>query len=439
MMHDMPALGLMYELVRVTGERKYKEGADRYFAGFAKRAGTASGLFPWGEHSYLDLDTGGIGDAYLYAVYSWKRTKWWDGEMRPAWHDHLRLAPPWFWEKLKGFAPELVQRFADGLDRHWLTDERKYYMRHAGIDRVMRHGYRKGDRYCDFPRHSGHYLVDLACAYMQEPRRETLEQIWRYADHWWKRFDAGEFGERECLPLESTGLKDRSHPGHHHRNPGQTLSLAVSLLDAADEIRGAEARCADELEKRGRAYLEVYLEAPHKPEEGVFVAAYSRVDRSVVERLPLYGSVYGLHPVAAAALLYCAVYRRCGDERFLRWAEIAARGAMKAALEVRNPGGEIVHTGMTCNPETAPALDAGMLLELLCDLYEITDGKEWLESARKLWPVIHERYFHKDLIRRAMGNEWYESQCCPAYLLHGAARLGLLEEGVRIAPEYSAR
>jgi hypothetical protein len=442
LMHDLPALGLLYELGRVQGRRDYIEAADRYLKSFVRLGtSTATGLFPWGEHSFLDLKTGQVGDCYLMPVYGGKNPLWWDQLPRPIWHDHLRQAPPWFWEKLGTFSPTAVQRFADGLDRHWLTDEREIYMRHAGIDRVMRHGFRPKDRSCDFPRHGGFYIVDLTCAHAQEPRKETLDQLWRFADYWWEKRVPN-----EALPFESITPKDTIVNNLNGiRSPLQTLSLALSLLEAAEVLAGKEPECCRQFRDRALIYAESFLTAPHDLGRGMFVASYRAGSREIYELSPYFGSVYGLWPVSYPAVLCCAVFRRTGDERFLRWAKEAARYCCWAVTEREKlpdlDPALLVHTGRKSEPGQAPALDAGLALELLADLHELTHEPEWLEKARAIWPVIRERYFAHGLIRLAAKGEWYEAQQGSAYLIHGAARIGLLEEssGTTIAPEYSAR
>lgn len=96
-------------------------------------------------------------------------------------------------------------------------------------------------------------------------------------------------------------------------------------------------------------------------------------------------------------------------------------------------------------PENAavPAMDAGLGLGLLADLYEITGGAAWLDGAKALAGTLLTLYFDDaPLPRGAAGIEWYESQMGPGFLLHGLARALLLSEDrvhCPLAADYTAR
>ncbi len=70
-----------------------------------------------------------------------------------------------------------------------------------------------------------------------------------------------------------------------------------------------------------------------------------------------------------------------------------------------------------------PAMDAGLGLGLLADLYAITAEKKWLESALLLAGKLISSYFDAELPRGAAGIDWCESQMGPSFLQHGLARI----------------
>jgi len=90
-----------------------------------------------------------------------------------------------------------------------------------------------------------------------------------------------------------------------------------------------------------------------------------------------------------------------------------------------------------------PAMDAGMGLGLLADLYEITGDRVWLEGGLSCAETIAGIYFDDaPLPRGASGIEWYESQMGPGFLLHGLARLVKLSEDrerCAVSADYTGR
>ena len=152
LMHDEATLLTLYALDRALGRPDFSAAADAYLQRFATHCtDTATGLFPWGEHAYWDLAGDCIGNSYRRAN---------PGYECAAIHDHLRQAPVWLWEKLAQFNPRCVERFAEGLDYHWVACEPREYIRHAPIDVQMRQQ-QESPHSCDFPRHSGFYLLGL--------------------------------------------------------------------------------------------------------------------------------------------------------------------------------------------------------------------------------------------------------------------------------------
>ena len=135
----------------------------------------------------------------------------------------------------------------------------------------------------------------------------------------------------------------------------------------------------------------------------------------------------GQWPVAYVALIALCIYRLTEDERLLSWAEGAGRWYLKTPF----PEGVSV-----------PAMDAGLGVELLADLYDLTGDASWLERGFELTETLISIYMDGDLIRGAAGIDWYESQMVPGDLLHGLARLALLaldRDGCPLRTNYTAK
>ena len=417
LMHDEATLLTMYGLAETLQRPDYAIAADRYLQRFATHcAPTPSGLFPWGEHSYWDLDRDCIGDSHRHHEPT---------RCGRAIHDHLRAAPVWLWDKLAGFNPDCLVKFAAGLDNHWTTGEPLEYIRHGFIETRQRHP--RGARSCDFPRHGGFFIVDWACAFRATGHLDFLEQIRRMLDYWWTRRDA-----RELLLIESRTPADDAH-FHGTNAPAQTLSLAVSLLEAAPLLAEDQPELAATMRERAAVYIEGFLRAPHDLDAGVFVILSKSHDNSLHQQMPIWGSVYGVWPASYVALTCLLGYRQTGDQRLLAWACAVGRRYQSEPI-----------------PESvqAPAMDAGLGLGLLADLYDVTGDDAWLRAARQLAESLLATYYPgvagdtASLPVGASGIDWYESQMGPGFLLHALARTALLSSGVSPSPlaaDYTAR
>jgi hypothetical protein len=127
--------------------------------------------------------------------------------------------------------------------------------------------------------------------------------------------------------------------------------------------------------------------------------------------MTIWGSSYGKSPASYTALLCLCAYRLTADARFLEWASYAGR----SYLTVPFPSGLSV-----------PAMDAGMGLALLADLYDLTGEPYWLSGGLRRADELVDIYFGRGpLPRGASGINWYESQMGPGFLIHGIARLAL--------------
>lgn len=441
LMHDHPALRAMLALAEHDGRDEYADAVDRYLERFATHCtDTPTGLFPWGEHSYWHLDADEPGNSYGQNPVS---------EAGGATHDHLRTAPGWLWDRLTRADRDCLQRFADGLDYHWQGVDRREYNRHASIfDRERDDP--TGDRACDFPPHGGYLLVDWAVAYSHLRREWPRQQIVRMMDYWWDH--RTEWG---LLPLEARGRTEEL-------SAGMTLSFAVSLLDAADRLSGAngEPELVERLREHATTYFEGFLAAPHDTQNGVFLVACRPSDvrsatfqprdagegHAEIKPMSTWGSVYGSPGdiVAKHALLACRAYRHTGDERLLTW----ARDAGEAYAADSFPGdGLTTVTGVEVGndltgDEKVPVIagDPGLVIGLMIDLYDLTGEQRWLNEADRVVEVSLDRYFDAPLPRGATTVDYYDSEMKPAYLLYNLTRYGLLvRDDVDIGPDYTDR
>lgn len=430
LMHDIPLLGTMYALARSEGKPEYADAADRYLRYFAMHCtNTATGLFPWGEHAYWHLIEQRVGSSIT--TYEPERR---------AIHDHLHHAPLWLWEKLHEYNAPCVQRFADGLEYHWKQSSPREYYRHAEINSRQ---YAPDDvRSCDFPRHSGFYIFDLAFAHNRSRRPELLQQLETFLDYWWDKRD-----ERGLLLVESRSPQDAVR-FQSINSPTQTLSLAISLLETADQLDRTAPSQAATLRQRADVYISGFIAAPHDPEQGVFANLCTR-DNQLTEPMSVWGSVYGVANASGAALMCLCAWRLCRRPELLEWATAVGKCYLDQPFPVTS---DIAIDAQGIRPHEninlighhyVPAGDAGLALELMADLYAITGERKWLDGGLQLAARFASIYFDHEIPRgAAKGIEHYESQLGPGYLIHGMAHIALLARDGRdcqVPTEYTCR
>ena len=416
LIHDEPFLATMNALAESHSKPEYIEAVDRYLEHFAQNCtNTATGLFPWGEHSFWNLIEERVGCSRNPAGGA-------------AIHDHLRQVPLWLWQKLNTFNPDCVQSFADGLDYHWTKGDGLEYIRHANIDTNLHLD--RGTRACDFPRHSGFYIFDLAFAYTQNQRPESHQQIQRFTDYWWEKRDA-----RGLLRIESRSPRDAER--FFEKNaPTQTLSLGVSLLESAALLESHLPELASRMRQYASVYIDGFLAAPHNLETGEFISLCECETNRVVECMSVWGSVYGAGTACGTAVLCLGGWRLTQNQGLMEW----ARAVGNTYLDEKFPVDRVRTEAFKI-----PAADAGLVLELFADLYDTTGESMWLEGGIQLAETVLDIYFPETLPFGASGIDWYESQMGPAFLIHGLARVALLAlsqrvpKGCLLAPNYTAR
>lgn len=414
LIHDEALLLTMLKLDEALGRPHYRTAVETYLHYFASHCtNTTTGLFPWGEHSYWHLNEDRVGNSYVDAA---RRNRPPENSI----HDHLRQAPLWLWQHLHAANADAVQRFAAGLDYHFTTGPREEYIRHAFIQIDGR--LPQEARSCDFPRHSGFYIFDLAFAYQQSGNPALLTLLQRFHDYWWPRRD-----ERNLLQIESRSPED-ADDFYQINAPGQTLSLGTSLLEAALLLEVQQPTLAANMRWRAASYIDGFFNTPHNPKAGVFVISSHRQSNTVKTAMPIWGSIYGVWPASYVALTCLCAHKLLPDERLLRWAEAVAEHYAQQVFPAN---------------VAVPAMDAGLGLGLLAELYARSGETRWLNQGLALAEVLLARYFDDTpLPRGAAGIAWYESQMGPGFLLHGLARLALLaedREGCPLPADFTAR
>lgn len=417
LIHDEALLATMAAIGTSRNRADYTNAVDAYLQRFATHcAQTATGLFPWGEHSYWHLAEDRVGNSYAVAnpQHAFKES---------AVHDHLRATPLWLWRKLNAIDPACVHRFADGLDGHWTSHEgREEYCRHAFIE--VNKPWHQGSRSCDFPRHSGFYIFDLAFALSQRPSEKRVAQIRRLMDYWWAKQNP----TNGLLGIESRSPADDKF--HDVDAPAQTLSLATSLLEAAALVEPTHRELAATMKQFATRYIDAFFAVPHDLTKHVYYILYSRCDRHDLDRtMPIWGSEYGVWPASYVALTCLCAWRHTKDERLLQWAQAVGRGYRDQPMS-----GDL----------HVPAMDVGLGIGLLADLYDVTGDEQWLNAGLALSETAIAAYFEqgKPLPRGASGIDFYDSQMGPSFLLHGLTRVALLAEDGKhcaLAADYTSR
>lgn len=406
LMHDHVVLKVMYDLSGVLGEARWAAAGDRYLERFATHCtDTPTGLFPWGEHAFWNLMEDRPGSSYALARVATMAT-----------HDHLQQAPGWLWEKLWALNPAAVERYCQGLSRHFLDVEPLEYNRHANLLEPHHLKRSRGVCSCDFPRHSGFHIFDWSFAYARTGSPLYRRYLERSLDYWWERRQGG-----RMLRLQSRSAE----PGQAATSTSQTMSLALSVLESAALAGQRDAALADLMQQRGEAYLDSVMAAPHELDRGLVALSVDAASGQATSYAPIWGSSYGAGVLASSlALLALGAYRLKAEPRLLDFAERVGRCCAGSEM----PSGEAI-----------PVKDAGMQLSLLADLYSLTGERKWLLEAQRWAGILVPLFVEGDLPRGAIGLGIYESQLLPGHLLRGLARIALLSSGQDIGPDYTLR
>ena len=246
------------------------------------------------------------------------------------------------------------------------------------------------------------------------PKTNVLKPISRFRDlptTGGKKRDA-----RGLLRIESRSPIDAER--FFEKNaPTQTLSLGISLLESAALLESHLPELANQMQQYASVYIDGFLAAPHNPETREFVSLCECETNRVVERMSVWGSVYGAGTACGPAVLCLGEWRLTQNEQLMEW----ARAVGNTYLDEKFPVDRVRTEGFKI-----PAADAGLTLELFADLYDITGETVWLEGGIQLAEIVLDIYFPDTLPFGASGINWYESQMGPAFLIHGLARVALL-------------
>jgi hypothetical protein len=294
-----------------------------------------------------------------------------------------------------------------------------------------------GSRGCGlrFPPTHRVFVLDLAVAYSFEQRPETRTQLARFLDYWWdRRGEIPWWPDTKVLPAESYGRPLEPHVNQTRRTAASFLEAAAILDDVAPDL-------AATVRERGETYLHGVLDA----------VAAGDIDTET-DRLWGGGGPYGGSADAVVGLQYLAAWRVSGEERALDRARESGRRYLDAkppadgifdfeasGMEIQRGNSSYVDPD---EPVPIAADDAGLVVELLADLYDVTGEEQWCDCGLDIAGAFHDVFFDDaPLPRGAAGIDWYESELGTGTLLHGLARIALLARDGEdpIGPNYVHR
>jgi hypothetical protein len=412
--HDVALLAAMDGLGKSLDRERYLKQRSNYLETFARVCAPTSptGLLPWGEHAYWNLQHGTIANSYLLQY----------GEQPldagvPT-HHQLGMLPLRDWHTIHEANPEALPRFVDGLEWHWDDDEHSSFNRHAPITQFIR-GYqvKRGSLLSgkpveehsgsDFPGSAGTAIHDYAAALalVANPKAEWKQQSLGFSDYWWeRRLDSG------LLP-KSSGADALSWNGV---SLGQTLSHAHATLQAAEDLKEADAELSALLRERGCAYADAVLSCPQPQiDDGRFASSWN-TDGSAHGLSQAWAGNRGQACTAKMLGQVLAVADLAGDERGF---ELVERG-MAVYADSLLPSDTIVRAG-----------DPGAVIAMLTECLLRRPHGPWRERALLHATVVMERFFDAPLPRMAQGRSHYEAQQGSGVLIHSLARLICVEQG----------
>lgn len=402
--HDIDLLRTLDGLNRRAASHRYSSLLESYLEGFAKICAPASptGLLPWGEHAFWRLTDFSIGNSYHLQYH--ERAM----DAAAPIHHQIKTMPLWIWEKLHAHNPELIPRFVDGLDWHWMDEEKTFFNRHAPITQFIR-GYpvKRHDRMTgkttpktsgsDFPSASGMFIHDYAVALslVENSKPEWRAAMERFSDNWWNR------------RLES-GMLPRSGGAHEGPSPAMTLGLGIKSLQAGRMLGD------DVLIERGTAYIQAALDVEQPDLEKGWIWMQFSPEHVPSKHSQAWAGNRGSSITAQALLSFLWASETIGDSRGLEM-------AVKAA--------EVYKRERIARDLIVRAGDPGLVIGLCTELYRLTEQQEWLDTALIHATDAMELFMDLPLPRMSTGRSHYESQQGSSVLVHALARLALIAEG----------
>lgn len=413
--HDVGLLATLDGLDKALGRPRYQLQRENYLKTWAENCSDVSptGLLPWGEHSYWNLELGTIGNSYL-AMYNERAL-----EAGLPTHHQLDILPLRDWKTLNTYNPRLLPRFVDGLDWHWDDDERTSFNRHAPITQFIR-GYqvKRSARQSgkpvsehsgsDFPGAAGVFIHDYACALAlaETPEARWKDQLLAFSNSWWDR-------RRDDGLLDKSGGKSKLN--WNGASLGQTVSHGACLLAAAEALRERDPDLAELLYTRGAAFVAALL-AVDQPD---IDAGHYGLDIDPDSNKPMKVTLpwAGNRGQSATAKALLQVLNAADAANNPAGIELVLRGA-RVYLDSDVPRDLMMRAG-----------DPGAAIALVTECYRRTNESEWLDAALRLATQSLELYFDAPLPRAAIGRAYYESQQGSSVLVHALARLVLVAEG----------
>jgi hypothetical protein len=412
--HDIGLLAGMHGLAEALDRPRYATQREAYLRAFATVCAPVSptGLLPWGEHSYWDLNKGRIGNSYLLQYHEQPL----DAGIET--HHQLHPLPLRDWRTIHDANPDALPRFADGLDWHWQDDDKTQFNRHAPITQLIA-GYQNKRTTAntdiadarkmggDFPGAAGVFIHNYACALAlaDEPRDHWRQMLRRFSDSWWdRRTERG-------VCTKSGGKGPLSFNG---QALDQTLSLAVCCLKAAAVLADREPKLSALLRERGEGYVQAILDFDQPQlDDGRLAVSFSD-ETTVFKTTQPWAGNRGTPSTAVWGLKLLAAAQAVGDDRGLSTVERAAR----VYHDQRLPRDVIVRAG-----------DPGAVIALAGELHRLTGEARWLDTALVHATDAMELYFDSPLPRVALGRRHYEAQQGSGDLVRALARLVLIAEG----------
>ncbi|MCE5238292.1 hypothetical protein LLH23_07340 [bacterium] len=378
--HDVPLLLAMQPLSQLTHDPRYGEAASTYLQFFVRNCtGTATGLWPWGEHAHWDFFKETFGHNL---------------------HEYLGAPPLELLNVAWQISPQAIRGEADGMLNHVRDLSTYQFCRHAEIDEPLTDQTRVERKGLDFPRHGAMFARHWAFTYSKTHDPRYLQHIEGMLKHF-------ELVRQEdgTIPVLSK-LADRSALGPA---PGVNLSVGLSLLEAASLL--GDTPTGAHCQKLGTDLLAVAAGMPGKqPKTAAFDMAYG-------------GGAFD----AVTPLLRMAAFRQTGDQRHLDLAK--AFGDLYAGVEMMSTEGYV------------RAEAYGVLLNLYLDLDELDKDPKWLAAAEKYARFGIEDLYHDGLFRGASNLTYYDSELYVSTFVYGLVRLQarLDRSAVQIPPLYFHR
>jgi hypothetical protein len=336
---------LLYQLTKLTGDKRYAMEADRalkYFFTYCQSPKT--GLMAWGEHIYWDFKLETMAG-------------------RNSWHEICGEWP--FWDQCYRLAPDPCWKFATGQWDHQVKDkETGDYSRHA---KWPDHGPGGGFQ---FPRYAGQMIVNWADAYGRKENagRERREEMITAITSLIRRME-------ENMTETKTGFVPSTRKSHFSW-PGSNLELARCLWKAAPHLK-------PELAQRARTLaLKIdsnFHKMPHKitPDHGFITTVNNETGEPMVRKMNLpytttWQTGYGIFTHTAMADACYARFRQIQKDH----KELAGNYKMMILLTA--------DLYMTTDPDTEQQLAPLIFAEvigLMFNAHEILGEKKYLDRA----------------------------------------------------------